>query len=200
MARRDEEDEGGRANQRRRTRKDLLDAAARLMAKGLVPTLEEIAVAALVSRATAYRYFPNLEGLLLEAVIDQVTLGPKQLFEGDASSDPVARLAKVDDALQEVFLKNEPGMRLMLAQSLQQTITGDLPRRQNRRAALIAAALEPAKAEFTPKARDRLAKALALIVGTEGMIVGKDVLQLDAMEAREIRQWAIRALVEAARK
>ncbi|MFN3628321.1 MAG: TetR family transcriptional regulator, partial [Parvibaculum sp.] len=47
-----------RANQKRRTRKDLLQAAARLLKEGRNPSLEEIAEEALVSRATAYRYFP----------------------------------------------------------------------------------------------------------------------------------------------
>ncbi|UYN93840.1 MAG: TetR/AcrR family transcriptional regulator [Enhydrobacter sp.] len=200
MPRRDADDAGGRANQRRRTRKDLLGAAARLMAGGRVPSLEEIALAAMVSRATAYRYFPSLEALLVEAVIDQATLGPERLFEGDASDDPVARLEKVDDALQEVFLGNERGMRLMLAQSLQRAVVGDLPRRQNRRTDLIEAALEPAKQELAPGARDRLVKALALIVGSEGMVVVRDVLQIDPAEARAVKRWAIRVLVEAARR
>ena len=45
-----------------------------------------------------------------------------------------------------------------------------------------------------------LRKALALIIGTEGMIVFKDVLQLHDSEARKVKRWTIRALVEAARK
>ena len=46
----------------------------------------------------------------------------------------------------------------------------------------------------------RLRQAVALIVGPEAMIVCKDVLQLDDAEARALKRWAIRALVEAARK
>ena len=57
-------------NQRRRTRKDLLQAAARLMKQGRKPNLEDIAAEALVSRATAYRYFPSVEALLVEASLD----------------------------------------------------------------------------------------------------------------------------------
>ena len=60
----------GRPNQRSRTRKDLLRAAARLMKQGQNPSLEEIAAEALVSRATAYRYFPSVEALLVEASFD----------------------------------------------------------------------------------------------------------------------------------
>ncbi|HET6470955.1 MAG TPA: TetR family transcriptional regulator, partial [Pseudomonadales bacterium] len=57
-------DESGRHNQRRRTRKDLLTAAATLMRSGAKPSLEAVAEAAMVSRATAYRYFPSIEALL----------------------------------------------------------------------------------------------------------------------------------------
>ena len=58
-------DTAGRPNQRRRTRKDLLDAATRLMRQGRKPSLEEVAEEALVSRATAYRYFASIDALLV---------------------------------------------------------------------------------------------------------------------------------------
>jgi hypothetical protein len=45
-----------------------------------------------------------------------------------------------------------------------------------------------------------LVASLALVIGTESMVVFKDVLQTDEEEARRVRQWAIRALVEAAKK
>ena len=45
-----------------------------------------------------------------------------------------------------------------------------------------------------------LVRALVLIIGTEAMMVFKDVLQLDEAEAQKVRRWAIRALVEAVRK
>ena len=53
---------------------------------------------------------------------------------------------------------------------------------------------------FPPAALKSLTKALALILGTESMIVFNDVLQVDDAEARDVRRWAIRALVEAAAK
>jgi hypothetical protein len=45
-----------------------------------------------------------------------------------------------------------------------------------------------------------LTRALAIIIGTESMVVCKDVLQLSEADARKVRRWAIRALVEAAKK
>lgn len=192
----------GRANQRRRTRKDLLRAASRLMQQGLRPNLEEVAVKAEVSRATAYRHFPNIEHLLVEAALDVATPDPEALLKQVPGDDPVARMERVDDALHAMILANEPQLRTMLAHSVQRPLGGDdrMPARQNRRTPLIEAALAPARSQFSPASLRRLSNALALIVGTEAMLVCKDVLQLDEAEARKVRRWAIRALVEAARK
>lgn len=194
----------GRPNQKRRTRKDLLQAAAALMKEGRTPSLDEVAETALVSRATAYRYFPSVESLLAEASLDVVTPDPATLFDADSSSDPVTRVETVDAALHDMIRANEPALRLMLANALQRgargEVEGETPLRQNRRMPLIEAALEPARKQFKPAAYEALCKALALIVGTEAMVVFKDVLQLDDAEARKVRRWAIRALVEAAKK
>lgn len=194
----------GRPNQKKRTRKDLLEAASRLMKQGRRPSLEEIAEEALVSRATAYRYFPRVEALLAEAAVDVVVPSVQDVFgESGGGSDPVARLERVDTALHDMILANEHQLRIMLMHSLERGLegdTGDLPPRQNRRTPLIEAALAPARKQFKPATLDTLSKALALVVGTEGMVVIKDVLQLSDADARKVKRWAIKALVEAAKK
>jgi AcrR family transcriptional regulator len=194
----------GRPNQRRRTRKDLLDAAARLVRQGRKPSLEEIAEEALVSRATAYRYFPSVEALLVEASFDIAIPAADDLFRDSAEGDPVARVQLVDKVLHDVVLANEAALRMVLAHSLQNAAAGleegEVLLRQNRRSPLIDAALKPARQQFSARTLDTLSKALALIIGTEGMIVIKDVLQLDDADARKVKQWAIRALIETAAK
>lgn len=194
-------DAPGRSNQKSRTRKDLLRAAARLMQKGRAPTLEQVAEEAMVSRATAYRYFPGIEALLIEAALDVAMPEPDVLFAGDPHGDPVARLDRVDDAVAGMVRANEPALRQMLVHSLQQQLQGGdaLPSRQNRRTPLIEAALAPARPGFAPGAYDRLVRALALVIGTESMVAFKDVLRLDERAATDTRRWMIRALVEAAR-
>ncbi|HVT55490.1 MAG TPA: helix-turn-helix domain-containing protein [Xanthobacteraceae bacterium] len=193
----------GRPNQRMRTRKDLLQAASRLAKRGHTPTLDEVAEEALVSRATAYRYFPSIEALLVEAAVDIAVPEPGELFQNDASADPLLRLQRVETTLYDMILANEPMLRTMLAHSIQHEMQADengkLPRRQNRRTPLIEAAIEPARDQFKPAALKPLMRALALIMGTEATIVVKDVLQLDDTEARKMKRWAIRALVEAAK-
>lgn len=188
----------GRDNQRRRTRKALLEAAARLTRDGRKPSLEEVAEAALVSRATAYRYFPSIEALLVEASLDVAIPDAAELYAG-TPDDPVARLERLDDALDRILAANEPQFRMMLANAMAQAAGGaapDAPTRQNRRSPLIEAALEAG--DFPPEARETLAHALAVLIGTEAMVVFKDVLQLDPAKARRVKRWAIRALVDAA--
>lgn len=194
----------GRPNQLRRTRKDLLQAAARLTRQGRNPSLDEVAEEAMVSRATAYRHFPDVSALLVEASFDIATPQADLLFRGGLPDDPISRLERVDGAFHDMILDNEYALRLMLMHSLERSIRRDgdagLPVRQNRRSPLIEAALEPARQQFKPTALKTLTKALALVIGTEAMLVLKDVLQLDDADARRVKRWAIRALVEAARK
>ena len=191
----------GRRQQRQRTRKDLLRAAARLMEAGRNPTLEEVAEEALVSRATAYRYFPGVEPLLVEAALDLAFPDAESLFAGDDSAEPVARLARAEAAVDAMVRNHEAALRTMLAYSLQRepAAEGELLR-QNRRTPLIEAALAPAREQFDPAALALLTNALALIFGTEARLVFKDVLRLEDPAASRVKAWMIRALVEAARK
>lgn len=191
----------GRWRQKHRTRRALLDAAASLMKSGRTPGVEEVADEALVSRATAYRYFPSIEALLLEAALDVAVPDAHDLFEGVTTTDPVRRLNQADAALDRMIRENEAPLRLMLANSLRQKAMGretDTPVRQNRRTLLIEAALAPSQKRFDPADFERLKAALALVIGAEAMVVFRDVLQLDEARAQDVRRWAIRALVAAA--
>ena len=62
----------GRANQKLRTRNAIVQAAAELSRTGREVTMPEVARAAMVSEATAYRYFPDLASLLQEAIAGQL--------------------------------------------------------------------------------------------------------------------------------
>jgi AcrR family transcriptional regulator len=193
-----------RDNQRLRTRKDLLAAAGRLLKQGKAPDMDAVAQEALVSRATAYRYFPTIESLLVEANLDDAVPMATELFANDTSTDPVTRLDKAEAAMHDMCYRNATQLRLMLAASMQRQVAAPAdaktPVRQNRRAPLIEAALAPAKQRLTDAAYKKLTASLALIFGTESMIVFQDVLGMDEKSARKIKAWTIQALVNAALK
>lgn len=190
-----------RINQRYRTRKDLIAAAGQLMKNGRRPSIDEVAGAARVSRATAYRYFPNIEALLAEALLDTVTPDGDGVFAGDPSADPEARIDKAEAAMHQAVFANEASIRLMLSAAIARAAeagNGGVPVRQNRRTALIEAALAPARDRFKKGSYAKLRDALALIFGSESMVVFRDVLRVDEKDARAVKSWAVRALVRAA--
>ena len=189
----------GPSNQELRTRKDLLLAASRLMKQGRTPTMDEVAEEALVSRATAYRHFPKIEALLVEAPLDAAITDPSELFAKDSSDDVEERIDRAEASLHAMVYQNEAQLRIMLANSIRRDLTDDsIPARQNRRLPLIEAALAPARHRFPEADYERLCAALALIFGTESMIVFRDVLGIDSDTARTVKSWAVRALVHAA--
>jgi len=186
-------------NRALRARKDLLQAAARLTKDGRKPTMEEVAKEALVSRATAYRYFKNIDALLVEAPLDAAVGRPEDMFANDRSEDPEARIAAAEAAMHEVVFRNEAQLRVLLANAIQRDSAGGAaPKRQNRRTPLIEAALATSRHRFTDGNYRMLCSALAMIIGTESMIVCQDVLGIDEKAAKKAKAWAVKALVRAA--
>lgn len=191
----------GMSRQQRRTRRALLLTAARLVQEGRVPTMEEVAEAALVSRATIYRYFPSIDNLLAEAPLETGMQEAAAVFADMDTSDPVARIDRLEAWFHDFTYSQEKQLRLMLSRTLLAADARqghEMVRRQNRRGELIEAALAPARARFTGEAYRKLCASLAVLLGTEAMIVCEDVLQLDRKQAREMKSWAVQTLVRAA--
>src|SRR6266540_229583 len=97
-----------RVNQKRRTRAALVQAARELLEKGRTPTVADVADEALVSRATAYRYFPSQEHLLLELVLERSIDDIDRAVDASAGSgDAATRLAGLVSAIHEEITANE---------------------------------------------------------------------------------------------
>ena len=190
-----------REAQRARTRQAIVRAAARLLARGERPGLDEVAAEADVSRATAYRYFPGVDALLSEAAVDALVPETALMFDAAAPDDVAARLAIVDDTLDRVTRDGEVPLRMMLARILERSARHGKRAnvlRQNRRTPMIEQALEPLGERLKPRTRRHLVHALAIVIGTEGFLALNDVIGLDEAEARDVRRWAIDALLSAA--
>ena len=157
----------------------------------------------MVSRATAYRYFTRQEELLAEVPLDEAAPTVASLFSENAPTDPEDRVALVQNALYDLSRDHETEFRLFLGTSvmrgLRETDGTRNPFRGARRIALLTEALAPLSGELAPDEIERLKMALAMLVGTEPMIVLRDVLLLDHDEARAIGELAVRQMVRAAR-
>lgn len=194
----------GRDAQRRRTRRAIVEAAARLSAGGATPSIDEIAAAADVSRRTVYAYFPSLDHLLIDATAGALNEPPVEdaLADPSIADDPAARV----DALIRTLLKHSPqslplGRRLIrLTVDQPAGATGEPagPRRGPRRIEWLEQACAPLRDTLTDASYQRLISALTIVVGWEAQIALRDVRGLDAQAEEEAITWAARALVEAA--
>jgi len=188
---------GTREAQRRRTRKAIVQAAARLLADGSEPSVAEIAEAAEVSRRTVYLYFPTLEHLLADAALEAARDRVEPRFE--LEGDPARRLEGLVRALQQGFAETEALGRTIIRHTVGARHAGATPRRGYRRVEWIERALEPLREELPPERLDRLVSALTLVMGWEAMIVLEDTRGLTHADAEEVCVWAARALLAAAR-
>jgi AcrR family transcriptional regulator len=198
----------GRINQKRRTRAAILAAAVELLEQGQRPTVAEVADAALVSRATAYRYFPTQEYLLFEAALESTRSDiDRELEENTLPEDSETRLEMLIDALQKRIIDKEPAFRTMLRLSLEQAPqeeeqngVGSTPfrLRGGGRVRWIEKALASVEGRLEVRSYKRLVAALSLCMGIEALVVLRDICALEAQEAEEVSRWAAQALLKAA--
>ena len=195
-----------RANQKQRTRSAVVAAATELLQMGLHPTVADAAERAKVSRATAYRYFPTQETLLLEISQMNPAAEPVELWLSslDGKGTAQERLRGLVGTFNSVALKEavalRTGLRSYLDAWLEQHRKGVQPSgiREGRRMRWLQEVLSPLKGELSPARFKRLLQALALTMGPEAMVVLKDVCNANDREALATLDWAAQALVRAA--
>lgn len=187
---------------RARTRKLMLETATRLMQSGSTPSVSEVAEAAEVSRATAYRYFPS-QAALVHAVVDEA-LGPILDWSSD-SPDARTRvadlLATAMPRIDEFEATFKAALKLSLDQWAQRqagTIGNEPLFTRGHRVDLLKCVTAPLQGTVPPESRERLAQALSLVFGVEVLIVLKDIWGLTSEGAQSVAEWAAKALVDAA--
>jgi AcrR family transcriptional regulator len=198
-------DLSGRVNQKLRTRTAIIAAAQAILDRGETPTVAQAAEEALVSRTTAWRYFPSQESLLVELYVNIDTKELEDLVARPLEQDsPQKRVLELLELFNRHVLANErlhrTAMRLFLDTWLQADTEGDTAPavREGRRTRLIAAALEPLREHVDAERLRTLEAALCLVAGGEAIAVMRDVCRLGPDEALQVTGWAARALVEAA--
>jgi AcrR family transcriptional regulator len=191
-----------RANQKERTREALVDAAKALVSEGAPPSVAEAAERARVSRATAYRYFPTQDSLLIEiSDVTPVVEPVEQVLEQLQGDDPEARLTQLLDTCNPIMVAEEArlrtALRVYLDTWLEARKTGAaVPKlREGRRMRWLDIALAPVKKKLSRPEWRRLQAALALTLSIDALVVMKDVAHLDNEEALETLRWTALALL-----
>jgi len=192
----------GRINQKQRTRKALVDKATEFVRDGRKPTVAEVAEAALISKSTAYRYFPSQELLLAEVALDEILRDDLAALysASEQPGTPQDRLDAVVDGDLRMQLRHEGVIR----QAVAAWTVRDAPssatriRRPGNRLRYVAQALEGVKDQLGEDRFERLLQALAMCMGIESVIVLMDICGLSESEAKAVKQWATQALLDAA--
>ncbi|GAB4587159.1 TetR/AcrR family transcriptional regulator [Nocardia sp. IFM 10818] len=197
----------GRQNQKQRTRDALLDAAVRLAREGnSTPSIAEVAEAARVSPATAYRYFPNPASLWADVAsrIQTVATGFPNLLDR-LPEDAEGRIDMIVRTTAEMQLADEAVWRTMLRAALdrwfEQANTPEaerVPIRGSTRLDMAQEAVAPLADRLTPAQLDHLANALTLVYGMEAVVTTRDTCGLEPEAAIDTMVWAAKALLRAA--
>jgi AcrR family transcriptional regulator len=189
-----------RTNQKQRTRQALVDAAKTLAANGRPLTIADVAEAAQVSVATAYRYFSNPNDLVLEAAAPHVP----QIM-ADLPDDPANRIDEVVRRLAEFQFGDEALWRAMLRADLerwaqQAALDSEerVPIRDSNRLDMVQEALAPLADKLPPQLHRRLIMATMLVCGMEALVAARDACGLEPDEATEVMRWAAQALLQVA--
>ncbi len=176
----------GRTNQKARTRKAIVDACRELARSGAEITMPEVAKAALVSEATAYRYFPDLVSLLQEALVGLWPDPAQALAPVAASADPAERIAFACDYLMRGVYAYQGSVRAMISHTIARPAGSQA--RPGIRFGLIDHALAPFEDPdgpqfLPPEAMARLKQELAVVVGAEALFVLTDLCGLPVDDA-----------------
>ncbi len=181
----------------------LLDTAMNLVNAGQIPSVSEVAAAAQVSRATAYRYFPT-RSALVSAIID-ISLGPVRTWKSELA-DGKERIEELFDATFPRFWEYESQLRAALQLSQEHWLlakAGELKEEQFRRGhriRILETAAKPLEKSLGKARQQRLIAGLATIYGTESIVVLKDMCGANNREAMDVIRWMMQVMVDASIK
>ncbi|MBT8238684.1 MAG: TetR/AcrR family transcriptional regulator [Croceitalea sp.] len=186
----------GRINQKIKTRTSILNAAKHLMSKSTSITMEEVAQKAKVSRATMYRYFPNLELLYTEASLDVHHLSPDLLMEKVAHMPLRERIFFIQSYYNKLAQDHELIFRRYLSAVLKASIISKKKIRGARRVAAMQLILDAYKKDFSSNNLKNLKNIASILMGMEPLIVAKDVCDLSNEEANETLHWGLEMILK----
>ena len=190
----------GRTNQKARTQRAIVEACVELIRQRQPVTMPEVAKAAMVSEATAYRYFPDLASLLAKALAEDWPTPTEALAPVEASKDPVERVAFATRFLLQGVAERQAVVRSMISATIVQPEPSGRAR-PGIRFGLIEYALAPFVDAFESANPDLLAQLrldLAVVVSAEALFSLTDLCGLSIEDAIDSAEKTARTLTSAA--
>jgi AcrR family transcriptional regulator len=202
-----------RPSARERTSRLLSEAARELLRTGGPLTVQAAAERAGVSRATAYRYFPNNDSVVVHAtmpLLDGASLQPQpqpqpqrqppDLDQPDHQTPEglPGQASTLVRTMGEWAFDHEHELRTFMRLSLGPPGAGKIERRAStNRDTWIATLLEGLPDHVPQEARDRLSIALIPLFGADAVIWSTDIAGVDRDTALDVMAWMAAALVQA---
>jgi AcrR family transcriptional regulator len=193
-------DLGTRPSPKERTRRLLRQAAVELLRTGKPLTVPAVAELAGVSRATAYRYFPNNESVVLHATMAMAVDPVADTVPAVAGSPEEldARATELIRTTADWAFDHETELRTVLWLSLNPDPENQRPRRfMTNRDRWIKSLLQGLPKDVPAAARDRLAAALTPLFGSDAIVWTTDMAGLSRDQSVELLVWMARALIAA---
>jgi AcrR family transcriptional regulator len=185
----------GRIKQKLKTREALVGTANELLRKGSLNSIEQAAREAGISKATAYRYFTNLDSLKREASLQLKAEQPEHLFLDISAEDLPGRLDRLIEYHYHLFIENEDEFRLFLGSVISESVSDRaVNQRGGRRIGMIREALEPLKGKCKKAEIDHMINALSLVFGIESIIILKDLNGLGNEAILENWRWMVKRI------
>jgi AcrR family transcriptional regulator len=190
----------GRTNQKARTQRAIIGACVELIRQRQPVTMPEVARAAMVSEATAYRYFPDLASLLATALAEDWASPSEALAPVEASGDPVERVAFATRFLLRGVAERQAVVRSMISATIAQPdLSGRA--RPGIRFGLIEFALAPFVGVLESADLELLAQLrldLAVVMSAEALFSLTDLCGLSIEDAIDSAEKTARTLTAAA--
>jgi len=186
----------GRVQQKLKTRTSILEAAERLINRQSKISLEEVAKEANISRATIYRYFSNIEFLIMEVSLNVHHDSPQELYERTKEYALVDKILYVQKHYNQHAKNHESLFRRYLSAVLAEAPSPAKKLRGGRRVSALIKLLEPHKNQIKTEHYEKLIYISSLLIGIDAITVCKDVCGLNNTQTDEVLEWGLKTILK----
>ncbi len=188
----------GRVKQKLQTRDRILKTAQKLLETNVQFSLEDVAKAMNISRATIYRYYSNVGILCAEATLTLRVKHQDDFIEEVKHLDLPQSLLYVQTYFNTLADVHETAFRKYLSVILDESVkdgqSGQL--RGARRPTALEAVMRPYEKQIGPENYENLKQIVTVLCGIEPMIANKDVNGLSNEASGKLLRWALEMILK----